>query len=124
MSRRGGQTVSGDNPEDGRNDKVAEGTNHGHEELSLVIDVTPWLQSADERSAFWDGSDDSLALGVLGVNFLGIGRAACFACRHNGGGHGLAVVHCLFNDEEGEDEECSCKGNLNVEVKSPGVASC
>jgi hypothetical protein len=81
---KGGQTVSRDNPEHSRNNEVTKRAYHRHEELGLVIDVAPRLQCADKRFTIWDCSDVVLVLGVLGVDFLGIGCASIFGSRRNG----------------------------------------
>lgn len=97
-------TVSCDDPEYGGYDEVAEGTDHSHEELGFVVDVAPRLQGTEERLSLRDLRNDGLALSVLSIDFLGIRGAACFACGCDCGGHGFAVVHCLFDDKESEDE--------------------
>jgi hypothetical protein len=71
-------TKTGDYPENRGDQEVRKRAQHGHEELGLVIDTTPWFQSLDPGSSRWCQSDD---LDVFVMSFLVVG-VRCW-CGYN-----------------------------------------
>lgn len=119
-------TISCYNPKYSRNNKVRERTNHSHEELSFMVDFTPWLQSTEERLSRRNISSGLHMLrdwvsGVSTQDFLSSSesrrswrrwRCWCFA-----------MVGSFFDEDESKDEQSSGESSFHVEKKSPRVAT-